>query len=69
MRIEFTSYSNKESDGINSTTMIARNDVIHLTELAQAFKAFLLATGFDYVTDVAIATGEDNLVWGEELWG
>lgn len=69
MRVEFISYSDKENDGVNSIVNITRSDVINLTELAQAFKTFLLATGFDYVEDVAISTGEDSLVWGEDIWG
>lgn len=58
-RIEFSQTAS--CDGVFTNVSIVLNDKEYLGDIAQAFKNFLVAIGFDYVEGVTIHKGAGDI--------
>ena len=65
MRIDISTYMDKEEDGYNGSSNVTREDVDDLYGLAEVFTQAAIAMGYTYVNAVGFEKDDGTMVWGD----
>lgn len=65
MRIDISSYMDKDDDGYEGSSNVSRDGVEDLYTLAEVFTQACKAMGYTYVNSVGFEKDDGTMVWGD----